>query len=94
MAISPVDTVWRAFNVLTTKFQKLRFDRRETKAVGNNPAAKPLDKGSGKFGKLNVTFFRPRALYHGCLVFTGSFKMASSSLVFELLAVVGLVALE
>ena len=59
MAISPVGSVWRAFNVLTTKFQRLRFDCREAKAERSNPAAKLLDRGSGKFGKLKVTLFRP-----------------------------------
>ena len=50
MAMSPVGTVWRAFNVLTTKFQKLRFDCRETKVERSNLSAKLPEKRSGKVG--------------------------------------------
>jgi len=57
MAISPVGSVWRAFNVLTTKFQKLRFDYRENKVERSNSAAKLADRGSDKFSKLNGSFF-------------------------------------
>jgi len=63
MAISPVGSVWRAFNVLTTKFKKLRFDCRENKVERSSPSAKLLDRGSCKFGKLNFTLFRPRSLW-------------------------------
>jgi len=52
MAISPVGSVWRAFNVLTTKFQNLRFDYRETKVERSNLAANLLDRWSGKFSDL------------------------------------------
>ena len=55
MAISPVRSVWRAFNVLTTKFQKLRFDGRQTKDERISCAVKLVDINSGKFGMLNVT---------------------------------------
>jgi len=57
MAISPVGGIWRAFNVLTTKFQKLRFDYRENKVERSNSAEKLPDRGSDKFSKLNGSFF-------------------------------------
>jgi len=63
MEILPVGGVWRAFNFLTTKFQKLRFVFPDKKVERSSQAAKLLDRDSRKFGKLNASLLRPRSVW-------------------------------